>query len=261
MASENDKDILFENINYLLKERGIKVGDFEKDTGVYPGYISRVSKEATAKPGFDFIVKAASILHVSIDSLLCHRFSEATPTENYLAGFLRKLITDTDADKLSWNVEDSMLLSVVDTDQNGIPEHNLFTVRRVQTSENEDGRPYYEDEVLFVSKAFGYQTNINGNGYNIQLKNKSTFYLMDVKSIGKQNETPSAVLEAWIYIPREGKSFLCNTKKDDYLAELLRGLHSSIEESLKHPKIDSSVKSVIDAFMNNESEFDDDIPF
>lgn len=261
MAAEIDKDILIDNIQYLLKERGIKLGDFEKDTGMYPGYLSRLTKEPTAKPGFDFIINAADHLKVTVDSLIRHRFTGATPTEKYIESFLNKLISDTDADKLSWDVGDSFLLSLLEVDYDGDTGHPLFTEENVYRKD-ESGELKLTREVVFKSKTFSTLTELNGDCYSIELKNKSTFYLMDVKCREKINDGPSTALEGWFYIPREGKSFLYSTSKDDYLAGLLYSLHSSIKENLKHPKVDTSIKKIIDSFMKDDfSDDSDDIPF
>lgn len=102
LVNSFDKDILFDNLSYLISQKGLKIGEFEKTAGVSQGYISRKSVGNGTKIKLDFVVRAASILDISIDRLLTTRISELTIREEYCLNFLDKLISDTASDKLQW---------------------------------------------------------------------------------------------------------------------------------------------------------------
>ena len=91
MSVEFNKQLMLDNISFMLKEFGKKIGELEAEAGVSPGYISRTSKDDKAKPGIDFIVKVAEALNTSVDTLLNIDLSGLTPTERYLISFLEKL--------------------------------------------------------------------------------------------------------------------------------------------------------------------------
>lgn len=82
--------LIFNNISYLIKEQGKKVGEVETQAGVSAGYISRNSKDANSKPGIDFLYKVSEILNTSIDTLIRIPLSELTPTKRYLFHSLKK---------------------------------------------------------------------------------------------------------------------------------------------------------------------------
>ena len=66
--AEINSDIFFKNISFLLKQKNLNVGDFEKLVGFSAGYISRAKKQSFTS--INFIVNAAQIFDVSIDDLL-----------------------------------------------------------------------------------------------------------------------------------------------------------------------------------------------
>lgn len=80
--------LIFDNISYLIKEQGKKVGEVETQAGVSAGYISRNSKDSNSKPGIDFLFRVSEILNTSIDTIMKIPLSELTPTERYLVSFL-----------------------------------------------------------------------------------------------------------------------------------------------------------------------------
>lgn len=56
------KDIILENIRYICKCRGLKIGDIERKVGVSAGYVARTKKRAS--PSFENIVRFAEVLGV-----------------------------------------------------------------------------------------------------------------------------------------------------------------------------------------------------
>ena len=51
MNIEFNKQLMLDNISFLLKESEKKIGELESEAGVSAGYISRISKEGNTKPG------------------------------------------------------------------------------------------------------------------------------------------------------------------------------------------------------------------
>ncbi len=264
MGTEFDKKIMFDNISFILKEVGKKIGELEAEAGVSAGYISRSSKDSNAKPGIDFIVNVSEALNVSIDTLLKVDLSSLSPTEKYLISFIDKLKRDTMNDKLYWNSESADELNSLKLDENGCSEHPLFEYETFYVK-GETDYPEEMSKIIFSSKAFGHNTYINGNCFNLRLKNGVMLYLMSIsKAYGSYKDGYYYVKELWMYQPGKGKHFLCNNLDNSVLSSKIIDLYASIEESLKHPKIIPPLKYVIDSFMNDDIEddvFDGDLPF
>lgn len=68
---EFDIQRLMDNINSIIQQKNIKIGEMESDIGVSPGYISRLTKKGNgAATSADLIWKVAKYLGVSVDFLM-----------------------------------------------------------------------------------------------------------------------------------------------------------------------------------------------
>jgi len=259
MNSEFNKQLMLDNISFLLKESEKKIGELEAEAGVSAGYISRISKEGNTKPGIEFIMKVASSLNTSIDTLLNVDLAGMTPTERYLASFLEKLNKDTLDDKLDWNRESADSLNRAETDINGNTDHPLLSYETFY----EEGECEYPDEVsrvVFVSHSFDCRTFINGDCFNLRLKNGTILYLMTIsKSVHRVNDPNAFAKEVWMYTPGTGKNYLCSNIDNSPLAALVDHLYTTVSERMKHPRIKQELQYVIDAFMDDDVSDDDEI--
>ena len=253
MGEEFNKEILFDNIYYLLNEQGKKIGEFETETGVSPGYVSRASKEGNMKPGIDFIMSAADVLNISIDTLLKVSLSGLTPTERYMVSFLNKLENDTVSDRLAWQVETKDFLNYgLEADESGNTGHPLFHERQFY-EKSEIDYPSFVTRVVFTSNAYGPTTYIDGDCYKLRMKNNSVLYVMKIsKSAYDKREKDVKATEIWLCKGMEDCQFLCSTKSAGPLAAQILNLYEIINEEFKHPKLKKDVRDVIDAFMADD---------
>lgn len=262
MTSEFNKQLMLDNISFLLKELDKKIGELETEAGVSPGYLSRISKEGNSKPGIEFIMKVADSLNISVDTLLKVNLTDMTPTERYLVNFLEKLSAKTKDDRLDWNHEAADKLNYTETDINGNTDHPLLSYETFY----EEGETEYPDQVsrvVFVSKNFGCRTYIKGDCFNLRLKNGSKLYLMNIsKSVHNVNDPDAYATEIWMYTPNTGSNFLCSNKDASEIAILVDTLYITVSEYMKHPRLKHELQYIIDAFMNNDlSDDDETIPF
>lgn len=276
---EFDNQIFFNNISTLLQKKELKTGKFETDCGVKPGYMARMSKDASAKPGVDFIMKASELLGVNIDLLLKVDLSALNPTESYLRVFLDKLIADTNTRKLDWEVEHEDVLNSFEPYNYVECEgyHPLFSMEKISVPPEDDKHINHTD-VIFKSKTYGVNTIMAGDSYNLRLKNGVKLYVMSFQNASEKAAQTgnSQSYEVWMYDPKVGGSqFLMGSKSDSPLASVISNLYSAISEYYRCPKIATSLEYVIDAFLNddisddveNVSQFassyalDEDIPF
>ena len=91
-----DRDLCINNLYILAKKKGIRICDLETSCGVSVGYLARLRKDKNnSLPGADFLVRAASLLETSVDSLLFFDYHAATDTEIYLHLFVSRLSLDS----------------------------------------------------------------------------------------------------------------------------------------------------------------------
>ena len=255
----------FDNVYFLIKKTGKKIGEIESEAGVSPGYISRTSKEGNSKPGIDFIMSVAKNLNVSVDALLKVDFAKLTPTEEYLLKFFQKLSSDTVSGKLKWNKESEDYLNNLESDINGNVEHPLFNLERFY----EEGETEYQDyvtRVVFNSNTFGFRTSC-GDCFNLRLKNGVTVYVMNIsKSVYHSGNKNAHAKEIWLSSRFGGNEFLCSNREIiSNLFSMVDTLYMNIVEDSRHPKINYDSRKSIDAFMNDDlkddKDFDAEVPF
>lgn len=100
---EFDKNRLMNNINTLIKERGMKIGSLETEIDISTGYLSRMSKEGNdTMPGIDLIWKLAQKLEVSVDSLVMGDFQRSNDNLFFIMKFLKALESDTNLHAVEW---------------------------------------------------------------------------------------------------------------------------------------------------------------
>lgn len=261
-----DKKRLFENIDYLIRESGKKIGEVEKNAGVSPGYISRSSKDGGAKPGIDFIMNVAEELHVSVDTLLKGNLATLTPTERYLLGFIEKLNEDTEAEKLDWEQEIGGNLFELKADSYGNTEHPLFHLEKYHVmNDNDEITPV--QRVLFRSNSFGTDTYINGSCFHLELSKRNFLFIMNVSKTPFESNPELQALEAWMAVSSEETHFLCSNKGNLDLARDLNRLYATLTENMKHPQVKKDVRNIIDEFMRkgiktaSDDESDNNNPF
>lgn len=98
-----DRNRLINNINHLLKERGIKNKDLETYAGVSPGYISRISADSnTSNPGIDYICKAANFFGIPFNVLIAEDLSAQSDDEILCRKFLQTLYDETMYNHIMW---------------------------------------------------------------------------------------------------------------------------------------------------------------
>lgn len=238
-----NKALCFSNIRELLRQNPeVKIGQIEKEAGIRLGYMSRLEKDGnTSEPSMEFIVSAAKLLKVSIDTLISVDLTGLTPTEQYIVNFFDKLKADTLKDKLDWNRESAFNLNRMEPDINGWVYHPLFAEETFY-EETECEYPEEVTRIVFNSKTFGPRTYICGDCFNLRLKNGTTLYLMDIeKSVHRTVDTSAFAKEAWMFVPHKGCQLLVASQDDTPVAPLLELLFSTVKERMEHPKINNDL--------------------
>lgn len=106
------QDAVISNIKAKTKEKKVKIGDIEKDSGNAVGYIARLKhSDSIALPNTEFMIVASLLLDESIESLLLLNNDKMSQAEKKINQFIQKLIMDTENKKIEWraNSNDSLI--------------------------------------------------------------------------------------------------------------------------------------------------------
>lgn len=254
-----DKRLCIANIYQLAKERGMKLGDLEKNAGVSAGYLSRLNKDdSTATPSIDFVASVAKALGVTVDAIINNDYTALTPTEKYILAFIDKLLSQTNADELDWKKETINQLQTIGYDEMGSPDHPLF----VMAFEDGDPHPAYNSQ-------FNSGHTISGDCFCLSLPGveRAFIYLMCTDD-PRAEDLPFRIDDYELYMVKNWKvQPLCHALPvGSPFYEALSSLYAAVTESSKHPKLDADVMSAINAFMRGpvfakNDEFDGDLPF
>lgn len=257
MPEDFNRELFFGNLYYLIRKQDIKIGEIESGAGVSAGYISRASRDEKSKPGVEFVMKAAELLHISIDALLRADLASTTPSEEYIMSFLTKLNSDTLDDKLEWVRESTEELNRLSEENE---EHPLFSEHtfKVPTDDGVD----VVTEVVFVSHNFGCQTTVNSDCYKLRMKNGTLLFLMNIfKTYSSVSNPNNLAIEVWMASRESEPQYLCDNKGETAVSSLVDGLYTAVSENMRSPKISGDFRYAIDAFMQHDDLEDDPPPF
>ena len=264
MTKEFNKNLMIDNIFFLLKDVGKKIDDLETDVGVCRGYISRLSQEENANAEIEFIMTVAKYLNTSMDTLLNISLTHLTFTERYLVTFLDKLYKDTLDDKLDWIRESADQLNRAESDKNRNSPHPILCYETVYEM-NDTGSPKAISTVVFLSNSFSRITCISGDCFNLRLKNGSRLYIMNIcNGVQNMNNPDTYAKEIWMYTPRAGAHYLCSNNKSSPMVDLINNVYAMINDRMKTPRIKKDVQMIIEAFLNDDlsnDEREDEMPF
>lgn len=251
MNKEFNKEIMLNNIYYLLKEKSIKIGDFEENSGVSVGYLSRLGKDEKSKPSVETVMKMAYYLHVSVDMLVTFDLTGLTATEDYLIKFFQRLKEETMHNAVNWQKESAIGLNQLTDTLSESVSHPLYEYIDI-TESQDSGTIQTVRKAIFKSHNYDIQTRINNDCYNCEFCDNYSLYIMNVCGTGRSG---FLILEAWVVTPSRDKEFLCSIGGNPILDASMRELYMAISESMKHPKLNCYIKGAIDDFMKNEIPF------
>lgn len=243
-----NKDVFFNNIYILLKKRNIKIGDFEEQCGVSTGYIAR-AKDGNTKPGIDFVVNAADVLGISVDTLATVDLSVASPTEQYLLCFFNKLIAETQSCHLNWEVETPANLRAIE------PKGDSINHPLLKYYIDDDGE-YMDTNLAYQSMSFGTNISLGGNFYHLGMKNGVKLYLTMINNLARHTATaaPSSYIarEVWMIDKNGNQKYVARNNDGTRIAPVVDLLYKTVEAYSKVPKFYGDFKAAIDDFVSEK---------
>ncbi len=247
---EFDKRRCMSAIYAIAKEKGVKIGDLEKEAGVSTGYLSKLNKEEnTSSPSIELLVAAARLLGVTVDMLIYSEYEGLSANEKYVLKFMDKLVNDTLSGELQWEKETKKQLLNVDCgyDQGeAYAAHPLFDVKEVPI---EEGR--YRLEPCYCSRFFPEgDTLIAGDGFHAALSpSDAELYIMKVDNEIANMEIGYDQFEVYLVNRGSVKPLGCSDFVCGEISRQIQNLYKVIVDADSNLGINDEVKGIIDLYM------------
>lgn len=255
---EFDRARLMNNINTLIKDKNIKIGELENSIGISTGYLSKMSKaDNESMPGIDLIWKLAQKLGTSVDMLVGGDFGRSNDNLFQLIRVLDKMKKDTDLHNIEWRRVPKEFYENVKI---GTLPHPLF----------EENLPFNDDpeEFHYKSDFTNDPVGIFADCFEGDMLEFGKIYIMNLFCKTKDEgatpyteiilEQPEQVYEHGM---EEGRLIpICSTLgKGQSLEPYINELINCIERHEADVNLNNEQKSIISAYMNACT--DDELPF
>lgn len=252
---EFDKRRCMSAIYAIAKEKGVKIGDLEKEANVSTGYLSKLNKEEnTSSPSIELLVAVARTLGVTVDMLIHSEYEGLSANEKYVLKFLDKLVGDTLSGELQWEKETKKQLLNVECGYDGgeaYAAHPLFDVKEIPI---EEGR--YHLEPCYCSRFFpDGETKVAGDGFHASLPfSDAIIYIMKVEN--EESNMGIGYDQFEVYLTHMGKirPLCCNEFVCSEIARQIQNLYKVIVDADSNLGINDEVKGIIDHYMNEDEE-------
>ncbi len=247
------------NIENLINEKNIKIGDFEKRIGVSAGYISRLKARSDngedVNPTVTILNSMSHVLGVSMDMLINYDIPPSHDNLTTLTRVLDKLITDTDDKKIHWDIFSKEKLKY----EGDCLSWSLFKREIVENEDNpkpprgideDDYNPgdytRNADECTYKSK-FGSGIEINGTAYSVRIDAFTFFHIIEVRNcIGNGWEVYMENIDGRIQL--EGL-FTTLEEPTNMLVDKVEDLIKCIKRNRRDAIIGSNLKKMLDDYM------------
>lgn len=256
---EFDKKRCMSAIYAIAKEKGVKIGDLEKEANVSTGYLSKLNKEEnTSSPSIELLLAVARVLGVTIDMLIYSEYEGLSSNERYMLKFLDKLINDTLSGELQWEKETKKQLLSVNCDYMGneaYAEHPLF-----EASETLVGDGQYRLDAYYYSRFFPEgDTLIAGDGFHAVLSPADAeLYIMKVDNEEANMEIGYDQFEVYLVNRGGVKPLGCSDFVCGEISRQIQNLYKVIVDADSNLGINDEVKGIIDLYM---MDGDEELPF
>lgn len=253
---EFDKNRLMNNINTLIKNKGLKVGAVETEVGISTGYLSRMSKsENDTMPGIDLVWKLAEKLEVSVDALVSGDFDKSNDNLFFIMDFLNSLIEDTNMHEFEWELFEKY---------EDLAEKYGFGSMPMATKTLKENLQEHYSHMEYIS-LYDKKTSMKMVGPN---------YCTFVPAMGpvllyklaRLTSEKHIVNEYELYVIEdrgaddENFMLICSTLENDgAIGPSLLDLYNCINKHIKDFKITEETRNLIIRYMNRRSQ--EDLPF
>lgn len=260
-----NRERCLENIDFLLAQKDVKLGALETESGNHPGYLSRMkSGKSSSDPSIEFLMTASEQLEVPLDMLVSSRLSEMSATEKFILDFLKKVVADTQEDKIDWVRETVAELEKleVENDMQGYlsVSHPIFEVQEDRTEDEYHCYPVYNS--LFYRNC---GVKVCNNCYHSKLvPTDQWLYIMecskgDERLVWKNDRFFEFYIVSYDRYGNATTKKVCNTLEvSSPVCATINTLVKSIITSMSRVHIEDDVKDAIDSYMKGIAPVSDD---
>lgn len=266
MSKLNTQQIV-ENIYTLAKQRKIKIMDLEQAAGVSVGYLSKMNKPAARLP-LDVVSSIAGDFGMTVDALINYDPTGATNQEKKIVKLFDKLIADTNADKLEWNVylkdiyERSFTKHEIDLiEKKGLPplayseevdvkeSKNGSSVKRYVIRHDSKFRNFNVEAKIYVSASNSFLADIGGGVQVFVAMTNYKYQDPDIPLV-KYNFDGYEMY----FIKNEQITKVCQATADEYPAYLsyFEKLQPAIKKYDARRKLDKDANNIIDSYLSTD---------
>lgn len=249
-----DKKVCFSNIRELIKHNSnVRIGQIENEAGLRAGYMSRLEKDNNmTEPSLEFVVTAARMLNVSIDTMVSIDITKLTDTEKYLSNFFDKIIQDTLSGKIKWNKEKAEELNnmeyLIDCDM----KNPLFELEENYIIDGVNSYPDKTLKPIFRSHNFESSTCIKEDCFNFQMEDGMWVYIMSIVGLHQTSDmNRETAREIWMWSESSGKKYLLSNRDESPIATEVDRVFETIKERVSRPLISEDIIDSINRFMRN----------
>ena len=228
---------IVENIYFLIKEKDLKIGEVESNSGISTGYLSRL-KDSNTNINIESLYKIANYLNVTIDSLVNCDYSELSSTEKYMLNFLNKIIIKTNKGLIDWRF---IATNILYNPKLYNKDFSLSPVVTVQIKGYEQIVVYFS---LFAQLGFLMLDNM----YYFEHEDKD-IYLFKVRD----NYRKAPIIYEMYLETDDGLKPLCSSNKgvNKIFEKTLEQIYQLAEKKVNEPQVDDKAKEIIDSFIKN----------
>lgn len=252
---EFDKRRCMSAIYAIAKEKGVKIGDLEREANVSAGYLSKLNREEnTSPPSVELLLAAARVLGVTIDMLVYSEYEGLSPNEKYVLKFLDKLAADTLSGALQWEKETKKQLLNVECGYDGGDARSVHPLFKAAEVPVEAGKRRLESR--YYSRFFpDGDTEIAGDGFHAGLSpSDADIYIMKV-----DNEDANMGIgydQFEVYLVRKGSitPLCCSEYVCNEVSRQIQNLYRVVADADANIGINDEVKGIIDLYMNEGGE-------
>ena len=252
-----DKKRCLDNIYFLAKQKGKKIGELEELAGVSTGYLSRANKEEnTSKLTIDLIVAIAQALGVSIDKLVSFDLTGISSNERRFVDFIEKLELVTVKGDVVWDKQSPPSLDDIECRPDG--------TTNLQFINHRNNVPFYTS-YFFPD----HQSDLSGDYYTYDMDEDVQIVLTKVKHADTQGDD----FELYFYVDSHYAGYslepVCGTcpTKETQFDTILSHLYETVVEACKNVKLSPLVRNIISRYMGDQindvvgSDDDGELPF
>ncbi len=238
---ELDSSLLANNINFLVKRSGIKIGELEEILEISTGYISRTAREGTGKRlSIDAAWKVSRLFDVDLGLLVSKDLDSLQGNTTLVLKFLEKMTFMTKERKIEWQVAGGYNSPLADTLSDcGIVVEEDGACYYVDRYGAPDSRYPLADEIMVAPGLINGQEDLYIIPYSYYGEGDKRYDFITIPDKAKESAKAQIGETEW------EKLFFQYDETDDAVVEAAKKLYGAITDAKYDVIVPTKYKSFI----------------